>query len=128
MGACLQSCVTIIVPSIYGLAPSALFLLTRLINTALITFSYKKNPYLEEVVMNKTTAQIPDGDGNFVDAGQQKVGILILGAKSNHPLGLFAPDFGKVNVYVEQMSRELEAGAEHNGCKSLTRFLIESGF
>ena len=67
--------------------------------------------------MKKTSAQIPNQEGDFVDAGQQKVAIFLVGAKSNHPLGIFAPDFSTVNDYIEKMSIELEAAAEHNGCE-----------
>lgn len=56
----------------------------------------------------KSTAQIMDRNGDFAGPGQEKVAVLLLGAKSNHPLGIFAPDFSLVNKYIEGMTHELE--------------------
>ena len=117
IGACMQSCLLFLLPKFYGMAPAALILTAHLMNTVLITLGYKGNPYLEDVIMKKTSAQVPDQNGNFGEAGGQKIAVLLLGAKSNHPLGAFAPYFGQVNTYVQQMTAQLEAGAQHNGCR-----------
>ena len=64
------------------------------------------------------TAQVLDRDGDFPEPGQEKVAILLLGVKSNHPLGIFAPDFPKVSELMMGMVANLEANGEDNGCES----------
>lgn len=59
--------------------------------------------------MKKATVQLPDLNGHFGPAGNEKITILLLGAKSNHPLGTFAPDFPKTLKYVDIMTNELES-------------------
>lgn len=65
----------------------------------------------------KTAAQVLDRDGQFPEPGQEKVAILLLGAKCNHPLGIFSPDFAKVDEYMSGMIANLEANGEDTGCE-----------
>jgi hypothetical protein len=69
--------------------------------------------------MKKTTVQLPNLAGEFGAPGSEKITILLLGAKSNHPMGTFAPDFPKVLGYLQKMSTELETDSKQDsGCKS----------
>jgi hypothetical protein len=109
-----------LLPYKYALTPAAALLTVRIIDTALITAGIKPNPYMEGVLMKKTTAQPLDVNGDFAGPGQEKIAILLLGAKSNHPLGLFAPDFGTVGEHLEAMTHELESETDQDtGCKCL---------
>jgi hypothetical protein len=82
---------------------------------------------LQNAPPKKSTAQIPDLNGNYNGPGKEKVALLFLGAKSNHPLGIFAPDFGVVGNYLGGMTRELESDpTQESGCMSLAPFLCES--
>lgn len=59
-------------------------------------------------------------------AGKQKIAVLILGAKSNHPLGFFAPDFSKVGDYLKKMSDFLEDDkTQESGCEFHSRLFDE---
>lgn len=62
---------------------------------------------------------VPDEDGNFRGASQEKVVILLLGAKSNHPFGFFAPEFLKTFKWMAEMNAEFDKQAGPSGCKSL---------
>jgi len=112
-----------LLPYKYALTPAAALLTVRIIDTALITAGIKPNPYMEGVLMKKTTAQPLDVKGDFAGPGQEKIAILLLGAKSNHPLGFFAPDFGTVGEHLEAMTHELESEADQD-----TGFLGQTGW
>lgn len=101
----------------YALTPAFLILAIRTIDTLLITKGLKPNPYLHKVLPKRTTAQVLDENGNFSGAGQEKVTVLLLGAKTNHPMGIFAPDFSKVGEYFKDMTEQLEdSNSQDNGC------------
>ncbi|CZR61639.1 uncharacterized protein PAC_11536 [Phialocephala subalpina] len=109
IGASLQAIIGLLpIPRIYVALPAILMLTAKIIDTALVTFNYKANPYLKNMMPKKTTAQPLDRNGDFSGAGKQKIAVLILGVKSNHPLGFFAPDFDKVGGYLKKMSDLLE--------------------
>jgi hypothetical protein len=89
----------------------------------LITYGIKPNPYLRDVIPKKSTAQPMDKDGNFPGTGKEKIAILLLGAKSNHPLGIFAPDFRIMGDFNSKMYHELEtADNQDSGCKPPNSF------
>jgi hypothetical protein len=100
------------------LVPAVMVLALRLVDTLLITYNLKPNPYLKDVLPTKSSAQVMDLDGNYPGPGKEKIAILLLGSKCNHPLGIFAPDFSTMGDYLTKMSDELE-GAENqdSGCK-----------
>jgi hypothetical protein len=117
LGACLQTILVILLPKRYALTPAITLLAIKAIDTALITYGIKANPYLQDMLPKKSTAQIMNRNGDFAGPGQEKVAVLLLGAKSNHPLGIFAPDFGLVNKYIEGMTHELENDpSQDTGC------------
>ena len=65
---------------------------------------------------------MPDGNGNYGAPGSERIAVLLLGAKSNHPLGVFAPGFGDLGKYMGRMNDELEADLEQSfGCLSFPR-------
>ncbi|CAL3970683.1 unnamed protein product [Diplocarpon coronariae] len=100
------------IPAIYTVSPAFFLLLVRTIETLLITYHYIPNPYLKNALMKKSTAQPMDLKGNFDGPGKQKVAVMMLGAKSNHPLGIFEPKFGKVGGFLRKMTQALNGGAD----------------
>jgi heme-degrading monooxygenase HmoA len=93
----------------YAFLPALLVLLARFGDTMLITYGWKKNPYLQEAILHRTSPQIPDEDGNFHDdASAEGVTVFMLGAKLNHPLGLFSHNVREIGDYLGTMVRELE--------------------
>lgn len=116
----MQSLLILTLPRLYALTPAVLLLALRAIDTALVTTGLKQNPYLRGVLPRKTTAQVPDRNGDIHSAGQEKIAVLLLGAKSNHPLGIFASDFKTTGDYLSEMTNELESGVDQasSGCES----------
>ncbi|CZT47455.1 uncharacterized protein RSE6_08017 [Rhynchosporium secalis] len=108
IGACLQTLLFLLpIPKLYSVGPAIALLLFRIIETTLITYNLIPNPYLEDAILRKTAAQPHDSEGKFSGPGKEKIAILLLGAKSNHPLGIFEPQFGKVGNFLRIMTEEL---------------------
>jgi len=108
IGACLQTFLFLLpIPKLYSVGPAIGLLLFRIIDTVLITYNFIPNPYLKDAILKKSTAQPHDREGNFTGPGKEKVAIMLLGAKSNHPLGVFEPEFGKVGKFLRKMTEEL---------------------
>lgn len=111
-GACLQSTLALVVANkYYAFLPAILILTTRIINAFLIHYNIKPNPYLEAVLPGKSTAIIPNAEGNLkpMGDGQEKVAVCLLGAKCNHPFGFFAPEFMKTFKWLAEMNASFDS-------------------
>lgn len=85
VGATLQSLVSLVFTRYryLSLLPACILLLTRIVNGAIITKGWAKNPYLPpENHMAKMTAPIPNADGS-VEAGKPGVVCFIVGTNIN---------------------------------------------
>ncbi|KIW79173.1 hypothetical protein Z517_05785 [Fonsecaea pedrosoi CBS 271.37] len=110
LGALLQSLIVFIIPRFYAMLPSLIVLGVRLADTMAITLGRKKNHYLDEALPYRVSPQIPDEDGTFhEEAAEEKLAVFMLGAKVNHPLGIFAPNVKTIGDYLSQMIQDLEA-------------------
>jgi heme-degrading monooxygenase HmoA len=66
--------------------------------------------------LHKTSAQIPDEDGNFHDnPSSEKVVVFMLGLKINHPMGIFTPHTKEFVDRLSQMIAELDKTAANSG-------------
>ncbi|KAL2060897.1 hypothetical protein VTL71DRAFT_8949 [Oculimacula yallundae] len=108
LGACLQTILVVLVPQRYALLFPIVVISIRLFNNLLITFGLKTNPYLEGSFPMKITAMPMDRDGKFAGPGKEKIAVLLLGAKSNHPMGIFAPHYKTLGKHLSGMTSELE--------------------
>jgi hypothetical protein len=118
IGATLQALLVLLLPKRYALTPAIILLGIHFIDAILVAKGVKPNPYLKNVVWKKSTPQVLDGNGELKTPGQEKVAILLLGAKSNHPMGIFSPDYKVVNDFLRRMTDELEDPKNYNaGCK-----------
>lgn len=123
VGAVLQAILVLLIPTWYALTPAVGLLLLRLADTIAITAGVKANPYMKNVVLKKTSAQVPDQYGEFsADAAAEDVVIFLLCAKYNHPLGVLCPGAAEIGGYVQRMSEEIETSSASNG------FLGSSGW
>ena len=78
----------------------------------LIPWGWKVNPYMKDAIMQEVSAQVPDKDGEVPEeAASEKIAVLLLGSRSNHPLGVLAPGFKDLGEHFEKMTAELEKGA-----------------
>lgn len=119
LGAIFQTALFVLpIPKALTLTPALAVLLFRLVSTLGVTYGYLANPYLKNAIIGKTAVQLPDLDGKFGEPGSQKIAVLLLGAKSNHPLGTFAEGFGTTSKYMSQMIKELDFESRNEtGCK-----------
>jgi hypothetical protein len=99
--------------SAFLLAP--VYLAIRLVDTILQTCGYSHNALIDEVVPTKVSAQYPSADGKFGSkAADGSVCVFMIGARVNHPLGIFAPGFKKLADYFEEMTRDVEKHADEH--------------
>ena len=118
IGACLQTVLFLLpIPKLYSVGPAIGLLLFRIVDTTLITYNLISNPYLKDAIHKKVTAQPHDREGNFAGPGKEKIAVMLLGAKSNHPLGMFEPRFGEVGKFLRKMTEELNGDStQDSGC------------
>ncbi|KAJ9601947.1 hypothetical protein H2200_013506 [Cladophialophora chaetospira] len=116
VGAFLQSLVVFIIPRFYAVLPSVVILGARLAETLAITYGWRKNHYLDDAILHRVSPQVPDEDGNFhEDSAREPVVVFMLGAKVNHPLGIFAPNVKTLGDYLSQMIKILEKDSTNLG-------------
>ncbi|KAJ9624523.1 hypothetical protein H2203_005258 [Taxawa tesnikishii (nom. ined.)] len=114
MGAALQSVTALLVGRLAFL-PAALVLLYRLADTYAMATGLKHNVWSDSVIRGKFSAQFPDALGNYGSTpGRNEVGVLLIGARSNSPLGLLAPGFREIGNYFQEMNEALEASPNRN--------------
>ncbi|KAL3466917.1 hypothetical protein BJX64DRAFT_249255 [Aspergillus heterothallicus] len=122
--ALIQGIFTWLFPTIFSFVPALLILLYRILDVFLILYGVKPNPYMEGVIQKKFSAQIPFEDGSFGDRpSRDKVTVLMLGSKSNHPLGIFNPPFQKVAQLFNDMVVDLEANRDEYSFITSTRWI-----
>lgn len=110
VGAFIQGVLVLLIPRYWVLLPTLIVLLVRFADTLAITFHFRPNPYLEDAIFQKWSPQIPDVDGNISDIpANEKVAVLLLSLKLNHPLGFFAPHTKEVGELSMAMFKELDS-------------------
>ena len=117
LGAAIQCLLSSILPMRYAITPALLLLSLRFISNALIARGIVRNPYLDGNLHGRWTASLPNDDGTIPQTtGDKEVVVFIVGASSNHPMGLFAPGMDKINIHWQAMWKDLEAHRDQNGC------------
>ncbi|KAL2836917.1 hypothetical protein BJX68DRAFT_250258, partial [Aspergillus pseudodeflectus] len=124
--AALQGTLTWLFPSAFRFTviPALLVLLYRATDVFLMMSGMKRNPAMDGVIREKFSAQIPFADGSFGDRpSRDKVAVLMLGSKSNHPLGIFSPGYQKVAQLYADMVADLEANCDEYSYLTSTRWV-----
>ncbi|KAE8355921.1 hypothetical protein BDV28DRAFT_128116 [Aspergillus coremiiformis] len=92
----------------YALLPTILLLLYRTTDHLLMATNITRNRYMDGVIQTKFSAQAPASDGSFsTEIASESIVVFHLGARSNHPLGVFAPGMAELNRRGEEMYREM---------------------
>ena len=94
-----------------------MILLPRLGHTALQAYGMLPNTYMKDVFLGRRTALVPNSTGIIEGVGKQKIAILLLGAKSNHPLGFFAPEFMATFEWMSKINASFDKQDAPPGCK-----------
>ncbi|KAK6527379.1 hypothetical protein TWF281_010559 [Arthrobotrys megalospora] len=96
--------------------PPAFLLLFRAVDTALVLVGFKHNAFMDGVLLNKYSAQFPDSQGRFGSSpANEKVVCFLIGSRSNHPMGMFAPGVKTIGDYFESMTTYLDSHADEFG-------------
>lgn len=131
---CLFLYLPIRAPYIQSLA--LLLLAAKLLATFITALGWKKNGKMNGTIVGKVRAGFPasphssdtggeegeEGDEHDYEKGS-KATIVLLGFRSNHPLGLFAPAATTINNFFTSMLEDLEAHAPGNGYLGATPYL-----
>ncbi|KAI9815771.1 MAG: hypothetical protein M1827_002167 [Pycnora praestabilis] len=123
-GACLQGLLLLLLPGFLGLAPAFLLLGARIADMLLLCFGLKRNNYMDGVIDGKFSVKFPNREGRYT--ADDGVCVLIIGAKSNHALGMLGPGFKEVGDYFNGMAADLGKNPEEYGCTSLISYQIRS--
>lgn len=117
-GACIQATAILLFPNFrYILLPGFALLAFRIIDAYLQAYNIIPNRYMQNVFKGRMTALIPDKDGVIHENKREKVVILLLGAKSNHPFGFFAPQFSQVGKWLFKMQDQFDSKDAPEGRK-----------
>ena len=119
VGAFLQSLLVLALPISYAICPTILLLSICLGDKVVIALGLRSGLLTNGAILSKTTAQIPDGNGELAASGVcgESLVIFLISAKSNHALGMFGPGFKVQGDYFRKMSIALGEGAAENGCR-----------
>ncbi|KAK8116684.1 uncharacterized protein PG998_004965 [Apiospora kogelbergensis] len=111
IGAVGQGLLVACLPFKYAVLPAQALLGYRLGKALLMHGGLLKNSQAEGVIQGKFTAQVPGPDGAVPTLpSENPICLLVLAARSNGPLGIFAPGFREVGKYMESMRAALEDG------------------
>jgi len=106
-----------------ALVPAALLLLYRTIDVFAMSVGFKRNVYMDGVIMKKFSAQFPDANGKYGNKpADSDIVVLLLGTRSNHPLGAFAPGFKDLGDHFFKMAKDLEDSPEDYGFLGMTNW------
>ena len=96
-------------------APVSLALAFSITRTLLMARDLIRSPYMDGVIDGRTAILFPDDSGSYEKAGDRQLCTIVLGARSNHPLGMFAPGFKEVGDYLKSMCAELDQNPSKHG-------------
>lgn len=117
LGAILHGLVALIIPTRLALlvAVPSLVVLVRSAREALAMFGVLNNPAMDGVVPGRSVPVIPDNYGDRQEPAAKQLCCILLGARSNHPLGIFGPGFKESGDRFVAMIQELSANATEHG-------------
>lgn len=121
---CLLLLLPIRAPYLRNLA--LLLLCIKATDTVLVILGLKRNTYMDGTITHNVTAIYPvqsTSDKPRSNASTGAVAVLLLGFRSNHPLGMFAPAASTLRSYFTDMRADLEANASSNGFLGVSPFL-----
>jgi Domain of unknown function (DUF4188) len=118
-GAVVQMSLTYFLGSKRALWLPVAWLLIKFTSTFLQTVGLSRNKLLDASLIAKSSAQLPDlqtGKYGPNPAGRP-ITVFLVGARSNHPLGLMAPGFREMGDYFNSMCQDLSSsrGAKEYG-------------
>lgn len=84
IGAFIQSAIVFLAPGPYALLLPAVLLLIKVADTLAMTFGFKHNHYMDEVIPGKFSAQLLDKNSEYnQEIGGEQVVVMMLATRSN---------------------------------------------
>ncbi|GAB1317880.1 Monooxygenase [Madurella fahalii] len=125
LGALLQGLASLLLPARYALLPALYLLLHRAVRAIMMAGGVIPNTQMDGVIMGKYTAQIPRKDGSLpTQPAEEEIAVILLAARSNHPLGLFGKGYRDISDMINGMLAELwENGKEKYGFLGQTSYI-----
>ncbi|PVH98545.1 hypothetical protein DM02DRAFT_530950 [Periconia macrospinosa] len=125
IGGAIQAGLVLVLPPRVAIAPAFFILLYRLLNFAMVRQGKLPNPYTRDVITGKQSIRIPRSDGGVPEKmGDQQVVVFILGARSSHPNGRFAPGYAKLGVAFVSLWKDAEKHREEYGYLGKTPMMM----
>ena len=117
LGAVFQGLLVLVLPyrNLAIVGPAVCLLVFRMLVTLLQTFDVVKHDYTSGVIPGRTVPVFADDKGIRHGPGSRQVCAIMLSARSNHPMGTFAPHFDKVGEYFTEMLTDLSNRATETG-------------
>lgn len=82
---------------------------------------------MKDIIPGKTSAQLPDELGHYGSRpANTAITVLLIGTRSNHPLGLLAPGMKESGAHFAALAKDLEDQAENFGFLGMTSWLSMS--
>lgn len=124
VGACFQ-CLLFLAAGRIAFVPAFLLLFYRIVDAALITNGVKANPALEGVVFNKFAPHFPDAEGKYRGkTANRDIVVFHIGARCNHPMGMFAPGNKELGDFFTEMCKDAEKRSEDYGLMGMTQYSV----
>lgn len=95
----------------------------KMINTGLMAMGVLSNPYMDGVLTRRAVPVFPDENGNREKPSDREICVIMLAARSNHPLGMFNEGIKKVGFYFDSMMKQLEEDSTKHGFLGASRWI-----
>jgi hypothetical protein len=107
--------------------PALSLLVYRALESYAVVTGWKSNPWTAGTINQITSAQFPDELGHYgPEPANTDVVVLLIGSRSNSPLGLLAPGYKQMGEFFSNMVKDLEASPEEYGFLGMTSWLNAS--
>ena len=125
MGASLQcALVSIVGARLWIVGLPVLVLALRVLRALLQANGLIANPYMNDVILGRTTCHFPNKDGTYTGASSNKsMAVLLISVRSNHALGAMAPGMKELGEFFNGCVQWLEEDADTRGFLGMTSWL-----
>ena len=113
------------IPTCLACLPAATYLFLTSLDAYAQATGWRRNTYMADIIPQKVTAVVPDTHTGEYGSTPANAGVVVLliGTRSNHPLGMLAPGFAKSGEYFTQMATDLDAHAQEFGYLGMSTYL-----
>jgi len=127
VGCVIQAALSFIFPRSYAAFPAIFLLGWGIVDAFLMVFGLKENVWSKDVIDGKWSVAYPDaGETDTVTSKPGDSGpgaVMILGTRSNSPLGMFADGYKEIGDRFRDMLEELEDRREESGFMGMSSWI-----